>query len=72
VAAVVALAFFTLTLAAIGVILLVWKEFGVWGLFIMSGLGLAGTLLAVWLLRARLKNWPLLAGTLAELKKDRE
>jgi len=70
-AAIVALGFFTLTLAAIGVILLVWKEFGVWGLFIMSGIGLIGTILAVWLLQARLKNWPLLAGTLAELRKDR-
>ena len=70
-AAIVALGFFTLTLAAIGVILLVWKEFGVWGLFIMSSIGLIGTILAVWLLQARLKNWPLLAGTLAELRKDR-
>ena len=70
-AAIVALGFFTLTLAAIGVILLVWKEFGVWGLFIMSSIGLIGTIVAVWLLQARLKNWPLLAGTLAELRKDR-
>jgi len=72
VAAMVALGFFTLTLAAAGVIFVVWKEFGVAGLFGLSGIGLVGTLLVGWRLRARLKNWPLLAGTLAELRKDRE
>lgn len=72
VAAIVALGFFTLTLAAAAVIFLVWKAFGVAGLFVLSGIGLIGTLLVGWRLRARLKNWPLLAGTLAELRKDRE
>jgi len=72
VAAIMALGFFTLTLAAAAVIFLVWKEFGVAGLFVLSGIGLVGTLLVGWRLRARLKNWPLLAGTLAELRKDRE
>lgn len=72
VAAIVALAFFTLTLMAAGVIILVWKEFGVAGLFVLAGIGLIVTLLVCWRLRVRLKNWPLLAGTLAELRKDRE
>ena len=71
-AAVVALAFFTLTIAAAGIILLVWREFGVAGLFILSGVGLIATLLVGWRLRARFKEWPLLADTLAELRKDRE
>jgi uncharacterized membrane protein YqjE len=47
-------------------------EFGVKGLWALSGVGLICTLLAYWRLRVRLKNWPLLSGTLAELKKDRE
>ena len=72
VAAIVALAFFTLTLAAAGVIILVWKMFGVAGLFVLAGIGLLATLLVCWRLRVRLRNWPLLAGTLAELRKDRE
>jgi uncharacterized membrane protein YqjE len=72
VVAAIVLAFFTLTLAAAALILLVWKEFGVAGLFILSGLGLLGTLLVGLQLRTRLKSWPLLEGTLAELKKDRE
>jgi uncharacterized membrane protein YqjE len=71
-AAVVALGFFTLTLAAAGVVILVWYKFGVAGLFILSGIGLLATLIVGWCLRTRLKNWPLLAGTLAELRKDRE
>jgi uncharacterized membrane protein YqjE len=72
VVAAIVLAFFTLTLASAALILLVWKEFGVGGLFILSGIGLLGTVLVGWQLRARLKSWPLLEGTLAELKKDRE
>jgi uncharacterized membrane protein YqjE len=72
VAVVMVLSFFTLTLAAIAVTILIWKEFGIWGLVILSGVGLVGTLLAAWGLRARLRNWPLLAGTLAELRKDHE
>jgi uncharacterized membrane protein YqjE len=72
VAAIVALGFFTLTLVAAGVIVLVWKEFGVAGLFVLAGVGLLVTLLVCWRLRVRLQNWPLLAGTLAELRKDRE
>lgn len=72
VAAIVALGFFTLTLVAAGVIVLVWKEFGVAGLFVLAGVGLIATLLVCWRLRVRLMNWPVLAGTLAELRKDRE
>jgi len=71
-AAVVALGFFTLATAACALAIVVWNEFGVAGLFALSGLGLVGTLLAWWRLRVRLKNWPFLSGTLAELKKDRE
>jgi uncharacterized membrane protein YqjE len=71
-AVIVALGLFTLTMAAVAVVLIIWNKFGVTGLWVMSGLGLLSTLLAYWRLRARLKNWPLLAGTLAELKKDRE
>jgi uncharacterized membrane protein YqjE len=54
------------------VIVLVWKEFGVAGLFVLAGVGLIATLLVCWRLRVRLMNWPVLAGTLAELRKDRE
>jgi len=70
-AVVVGLGFFTLTTAAVAVLILVWNQYGVNGLLAASGAGLVGTLIAFWRLRARLKNWPLLAGTLAELRKDR-
>ena len=32
---------------------------------------LAGTIIAFWRLRARLKNWTPFSGTLGELKKDK-
>ncbi len=70
--AIVALGLFTLAMAACALSIVVWNECGVKGLWALSGLGLICTLLAYWRLRVRLKNWPLLAGTLAELKKDRE
>ncbi|MCU0784203.1 MAG: phage holin family protein [Verrucomicrobia bacterium] len=71
-AAIVALGFFTLAMAALALVIVVWNQFGVKGLLLMSALGLISTLLSYWRLRVRLKNWPLLSGTLAELKKDRE
>jgi uncharacterized membrane protein YqjE len=71
-AAGVALGFFTLAAAAGALVVATWNVLGVKGLFALSGLGLAGTLLVWWRLRVRLKNWPFLAGTLAELKKDCE
>jgi uncharacterized membrane protein YqjE len=72
VALIVACGFFTLMLAVAAVIILTWNIFGVAGLLVMCGLFLAGTLVLCWRLVIRLKNWPLLPGTLAELKKDRE
>jgi uncharacterized membrane protein YqjE len=72
VVAVVALGLFTLILAAAGVIVLIWNELHVFGLFILSAVGLVATLLVGWRLTLRLKNWPLLPGTLGQLKKDRE
>ncbi|HXC36150.1 MAG TPA: phage holin family protein [Candidatus Acidoferrales bacterium] len=72
VVAVVALGLFTLILAAAAVIVLVWNELHVIGLFILSAVGLAATLVAGWRLNLRLKNWPILPGTLGQLKKDRE
>ena len=62
----------TLALAVAAVIVLTWTIFGVKGLFVLSGAGLVATFLLYWCLRARLKTWTLLSGTLAELKKDRE
>ena len=70
--AIVALGLLTLMLAVAGVIALVWHNFGVPGLFILSGVGLIATLLVGWRLHLRLKNWPLLPGTMEQLKKDRE
>ena len=70
-AVVVALGLFSLTTAAVAVLIVVWNEYGVSGLLAASGLGVVGTVIAYWRLRMRLKNWPLLAGTLAELRKDR-
>jgi uncharacterized membrane protein YqjE len=70
--AIVALGLLTLMLAVAGVIALVWHSFGVPGLFILSGIGLITTLLVGWRLHLRLKNWPLLPGTMEQLKKDRE
>lgn len=70
--AIVVLGLFTLSLAAAAVIVLVWNRFGVIGLFILSGVGLIATVLVFWRLQLRLKNWPLLQGTLEQLKKDRE
>ena len=72
VVAIVALGLFTLTLAAAAVIVLIWNSFGVIGLFVLSGVGLVATLVVCWRLHLRLKNWPLLPGTLEQLKKDRE
>ncbi|HTV39526.1 MAG TPA: phage holin family protein [Candidatus Sulfotelmatobacter sp.] len=70
--AIVALGLLTLMLAVAGVIALVWHHFGVPGLFILSGIGLLATLLVCWRLHLRLKDWPLLPGTMEQLKKDRE
>jgi uncharacterized membrane protein YqjE len=67
-----ALGFFTVALALAGAIFLVWDRFHVTGLFVLSGVGLVGTALLCWRLHLRLKNWPLLSGTLQQLKKDRE
>jgi uncharacterized membrane protein YqjE len=71
-ALIVASGFFTVVLAVAAIIILTWDEFGVWGVVVMCGLFLIATLLLGWRLVVRLKNWPLLPGTLAELKKDRE
>jgi uncharacterized membrane protein YqjE len=71
-AAAVALGFLTLGLAAAAVIVLIWNSFHVGGLFVLSGVGLAATVLVCWRLQLRLKNWPLLPGTFEQLKKDRE
>lgn len=71
-AVVIALGFLTLATFAVAVLVVVWNEYGVIGLLTAGGLGLVATLTAYWRLRWRLKNWPLLAGTLAELRKDRE
>jgi uncharacterized membrane protein YqjE len=70
--AMVAMGFFTLLLAAAGVIILVWHYFDVWGLFIVCGISLIATGLVGWRLHLRLNNWPLLSGTMEQLKKDRE
>jgi uncharacterized membrane protein YqjE len=71
-AAIVAMGTFTLAMAACALSIVVWNQFGVQGLWALSGLGLMGTLLGYCWLRTRLKHWPLLPDTLAELKKDRE
>ncbi len=71
-ATVVVLGFFTLAMLAVAVMALVWSRLGVAGLFLTGGLGLIVTLLAYWRLRARLKRWPFLSGTLSELRKDLE
>ncbi|HEX3626723.1 MAG TPA: phage holin family protein [Verrucomicrobiae bacterium] len=68
---IVALAFFTLALVVAGVIALIWNQFGIPGLFVLGGIGLVSTLFMCWRLHLRLKNWPLLPGTLEQLKKDR-
>lgn len=70
-AIVVALALFTLATAAVAVLIVVWNLYGVKGLLAASGFGLVGTLLAYWRLRLRLRNWPLLSGSIAQLRKDR-
>jgi uncharacterized membrane protein YqjE len=72
VAIIVALGFFTLALLTAALIVLTWDQFGVIGLFVLSGAGLIGTLLVFWRLWIRLKDWAFLPGTLAELKKDFE
>jgi len=71
-AVIVALGVFTLAMAAGALSIVVWNEFGVKGLWILSGLGLVGTLLTYWRLRARLRHWSLLPETLAQFKKDRD
>ena len=72
VGAIVALGFFTLTLLVAAIIVLTWNWWGVIGLFVLSGLGLIATLLVFWRLCLMIRNWPLLPGTLEQLKKDRE
>jgi uncharacterized membrane protein YqjE len=68
---IVVLGVFTLALAACALSILVWHEFGVNGLWVMSGMGLMATLLMYWRLRLRLKRWPMLPETLAQMKADR-
>jgi uncharacterized membrane protein YqjE len=70
--AIAALGFFTLLIGVTAVMIVLWNAFGVGALFIASGSGLAGTFIAYWRLRVRLKNWRPFPGTLDELKKDRE
>jgi len=70
-AAIIGLGFITLALATAALVVVAWSEFGVLGLLTLCGLSLVSTLLAYWRLRVRLKNWPFLSHTLAELKKDR-
>ncbi len=72
VAVIATLGFFTLASVATAVIILTWNKFGVDGLFVVGGVGLAGTLLIVWRLWVRMKTWEFLPGTLTELKKDLE
>jgi uncharacterized membrane protein YqjE len=57
---------------AAALLIVVWDRYGVPGLLVSSGAGLLCTGFAYWRLHLRLKNWPLLAGTIAELKKDKE
>lgn len=71
-AVIVALGVFTLAMAACALSIVVWNGFGVKGLWALSGLGLVGTLLTYWRLRTRLRHWPLLPETLAQLKQDRD
>jgi uncharacterized membrane protein YqjE len=71
IAVVLALGAFTLAMAAGALSIVVWNEFGTKGLWTLSGLGLVSTLLAYWRLRKRLRHWPLLPESLAQLKKDR-
>jgi len=71
-AVIVSLGLFTVAMAGGALAIAVWHEYGLRGLFALSALGLVGTVLAYWGLRVRLKHWPFLSGTLAELKKDRE
>jgi len=68
---VVALGFLTVAIATTAVLIVVWNQYGVIGLLAVSGFALVSTLFAYWRLRVRLKNWPLLSATLAELRKDR-
>jgi uncharacterized membrane protein YqjE len=70
-AAIVALGFVTMALAAFALVVVAWHEYGVLGLAGLSGLSLMSPLLAYWRLRIRSRNWPLLSNTLAELRKDR-
>jgi len=71
-AAVVGAACFTIGAAATALFIVVWNRWGATGLLLISAVGLLVTLLIYWQLHERLKNWPLLSGTLAEIKKDRE
>ena len=72
ISAIAVLGFFTLALLAAALIVLTWDQFGVIGLFVLSGIGLIGALLVFWRLWVRIKDWAFLPGTLAELKKDFE
>lgn len=72
IATIAALGFFTIALLAAALIVLTWDRFGVIGLFVLSGVGLIGTLIVLWRLWVRLKDWAFLPGTLDELKKDFE
>ena len=71
-AIIVAVGIFTLAMAACALSIVVWSEFGLRGLWALSALGLIGTLVTYWRLRTRLRHWPLLPETMAQLKQDRE
>jgi len=65
-------AIMTLILVTFTVVILFWREHRLAVLCGLAALYLAGTLVAAWRLRARLRDWPAFAATLGELKKDRQ
>jgi uncharacterized membrane protein YqjE len=66
------LAAMTLLVATVAIVIVCVKaerlDLVVW----LTGIYLVGTLVGLWRLRSRLKNWAPLSATLAELKKDKE
>src|SRR5688572_10155332 len=71
-AAIIAAGHVALLALIAGVVILLWSTLGVWGLFIVTALSLAAAVGGYLLLRSRIKTWQPFAGTIGELKKDRE
>jgi uncharacterized membrane protein YqjE len=61
----------TLMVVTMTIVIVCIINHALWVVAVLAGIYLLGTLICVWQLRNRLKNWAPFAATLAEIKKDK-